>query len=168
MSSYLSKFSFTKKLEELDYIDGEPLKLNNEFNFFHNKNKFRKELNRLQYVFKKFTGKSLVASGIRDTYIKEEYTEKNLLVIFTNNVIIKKTNSILDANLKNDVKPGCFLMKGSSEFLLLIAKDMEGLLLGIDFMEELLTQVFEHYVEQKKTDEFVKIRQFNALGCTLS
>lgn len=153
-------------LIELNYIDGEPLKLNNEFNFFHNKNKFRKELNRLQSVFKDFTGNPLVASGIRDTYIKEEFTENNLLVIFTDNLVIKKTNTILDANLDREINPGCFLMHASSEYLLLIAKDMDGLLLGIDFLEELFKQVFEHYMEQKKFDEFVKIRQFNALGCS--
>ena len=166
MSSYISNFKFSSKLEELNYIDGEPLKLNNEFNFFHNKNKFRKELNRLQYIFKDFTGNTLVASGIRDTYIKEEFTENYLLVIFTDNIVIKKTNSILEANLKREIKPGCFLMNGSSEYLLLVAKDMDGLSLGIDFMEELLTQVFEHYMKQKKFDDFVKIRQFNALGCS--
>jgi len=168
MSSYLSEFSFSKRLKELDYVDGEPLKLNNEFNFFHNKNKFRKELNRLQFIFKKFTGNSLVASGIRDTYIKEEYTESNLLVIFTDNQVVKKTNNILDANLKPEMKSGCFYITTSSEYLLLAAKDMDGLLLGIDFMEELFTQVFEHYMEQKKFDDFVKIRQFNASGCSNS
>ena len=164
--SYLTKFTFTKNLVELNYIDGEPLKLNNEFNFFHNKNKFRKALNPLQYTFKKFTGNSMVASGIRDTYIKAEYTENNLLIIFTDNQVIKKTNSILDASLKQEIKAGCFYMTVSSEYLVLIAKDMDGLLLGIDIMEELFIQVFEHYMEQKKFDEFVKIRQFNALGCS--
>lgn len=168
MPQYLEKFEFSKKPDDLNYIDGDPLKLNNEFNFFHNKNKFRKELNRLQYVFKKFTGIPLVASGIRDTYLKEEYTENNLLVLFTDNQIVKNANNILQKNLKRAISAGCYFISASSEYILLIAKDMDGLILGVDLLEELFTQVFEHYMEQKKFDEYVTIRQFNALGCSKS
>jgi len=168
MSSYLSKFTFTKKPDELSYIDGEPLKLNNEFNFFHNKNKFRKELNRLQFIFKNYTGNSLVASGIRDTYVKEEFTENNLIILFTDNQVVKKTNDILEANLKKEISLGCYYVTVSSDYLLLIAKDMDGLVLGIDLIQEIFTQVFEHYMERKKFDEFVRIRQFHASGCLKS
>ncbi|MFW9930950.1 MAG: hypothetical protein ACFFD1_16295 [Candidatus Thorarchaeota archaeon] len=168
MPQYLERFEFDKKPDDLNYVDGEPLKLNNEFNFFHNKNKFRKELNRLQYIFKKFTGDSLVASGIRDTYLKEEYTENNLLVLFTDNQIVKNTNTILQSNLKRAISTGCYLITVSSEYILLIAKDIDGLILGVDLLEELFTQVFEHYMKQKKFDEYVTIRQFNASGCTKS
>jgi hypothetical protein len=166
MPLYLEKFEFRKKPDELTYVDGEPLKLNSEFNFFHNKNKFRKELNRLQYVFKKFTGNPLVASGIRDTYLKEEYTEDNLLVLFTDNQIIKNTNNILQKYLKRAISVGCYFITASSEYILLVAKDIEGLTLGVDLLEELFTQIFEHYMEQKKFDEYVTIRQFNASGCS--
>jgi hypothetical protein len=168
MSLTLDKFKFTNKPNELNYIDGDPLNLNNQFSFFHNKNKFRKELNRLQYIFKDFTGNPLIASGIRDTYIKEEFTENNLLVLFTDNQVVKNTNNILQANLKMEIPSGCYYMTATSEYLLLLAKDMKGLISGIDLMEELFLQVFEHYIEQKKFDEFVKIRQFNALGCSQS
>ncbi len=165
MSKYLDKFSFKRKPKDIAYNEGEPLKLNEKFNFFHNKNKFRKELNRLQYIFKDFTGNSLVASGIRDTYIKEEYTENNLIVLFTDNQIIKNTNQILKANLHRKIESGCYYITSTSDYLLLIAKDMDGLVLGIDLMEELFIQIFEHYKEQKNFDEFIEIRQFNAIGC---
>jgi hypothetical protein len=168
MPEYLERFDFKKKPDNLNYVDGEPLKLNSEFNFFHNKNKFRKELNRLQYIFKKFTGNSLVASGIRDTYLKEEYTENNLLVLFTDNQIVKNTNNILQSKLKRAISTGCYFITASSEYILLIAKDIDGLILGVDLLEELFTQVFEHYMEQKKFNEFVSIRQFNASGCSRS
>lgn len=153
---------------ELNYVDGDPLNLNNQFNFFHNKNKFRKDLNRLQYIFKEFTGNSLVASGIRDTYINKEFTENHLLVLFTDNKVVKTANNILQANLKRDITSGCYYLTATSEYLLLLAKDMKGLISGIDLMEELFVQVFEHYMKQKKFDEFVKIRQFNAFGCSNS
>ena len=168
MSLYLDKFKFTNKPDELNYVDGDPLNLNNQFNFFHNKNKFRKDLNRLQYIFKEFTGNSLVASGIRDTYINEEFTENHLLVLFTDNQVVKTANNILQANLKRDISSGCYYLTATSEYLLLLAKDMKGLISGIDLMEELFVQVFEHYMKQKKFDEFVKIRQFNAFGCSNS
>jgi hypothetical protein len=168
MSGYLTKFNFTTKLEEKKYVEGDPLQLNNEFNFFHNKNKFRKELNRLQYIFKNFTGNSLVASGIRDTYIKQEFTENNLIVLFTDNQVVKNTNNILEENLKREIKTGCFYIVSKSEYLLLVAKDMDGLISGIDVLEELFTQIFEHYMQQKNFEEYVKIRQFNAYGCSQS
>ena len=168
MSLYLDSFKFTYRPNELNYVDGDPLNLNNQFNFFHNKNKFRKNLNRLQSIFKEYTGNSLVASGIRDTYINEEFTENYLLVLFTDNQVVKTTNNILQANLKRDISPGCYYLTATSEYLLLLTKDMKGLISGIELMEELFLQVFDHYMKQKKFDEFIKIRQFNAFGCSNS
>jgi hypothetical protein len=168
MSLYLDSFKFTYMPNELNYVDGDPLNLNNQFNFFHNKNKFRKNLNRLQSIFKEYTGNSLVASGIRDTYINEEFTENYLLVLFTDNQVVKTTNNILQANLKRDISPGCYYLTATSEYLLLLTKDMKGLISGIELMEELFLQVFDHYMKQKKFDEFIKIRQFNAFGCSKS
>ena len=168
MSLYLDSFKFTYMPNELNYVDGDPLNLNNQFNFFHNKNKFRKNLNRLQSIFKEYTGNSLVASGIRDTYINEEFTENYLLVLFTDNQVVKTTNNILQANLKREISPGCYYLTATSEYLLLLAKDMKGLISGIELMEELFLQVFDHYMKQKKFDEFIKIRQFNAFGCSKS
>jgi hypothetical protein len=165
---YLEKFNFTNKLEEISYNEGEPLKLNERFNFFHNKNKFRKELNKLQYIFKNYTGNSLVASGIRDTYIQEEYSENYLLILFTTNEIVKNTNNILKTYLKKNIEPSCFFMISTSDFLLLIAKDMEGLVFGVDLMEDLFNQVFEHYMKQKEFGQYIKIRPFSAIGCNKS
>ncbi|MFX1411081.1 MAG: hypothetical protein ACFFA6_12070, partial [Promethearchaeota archaeon] len=68
MSDYIKKFEFEKEPKEITYIEGEPLKLNKDFVFFHNKSFFRKELTRLQYLFKSYTSVSLLASGIRDSY----------------------------------------------------------------------------------------------------
>ena len=81
MTNHLEEFELNKDSTTISYKEGEPLKLDNNFSFFHNKNKFRKELNKLQYLFRKYTGDSLVASGIRDSYLKEEISE-DFLIIF--------------------------------------------------------------------------------------
>ncbi|MFX0156245.1 MAG: hypothetical protein ACFE9Q_17115, partial [Candidatus Hodarchaeota archaeon] len=69
MSSFLKEFKFEKSPLKITYLDKEPLKLTNEFIFFHNKSKFRKELNRLQYLIKSYTKVPLHAAGIRDSYL---------------------------------------------------------------------------------------------------
>ena len=76
--SFIREYKFENPFKELAYFDGEPLNLTDEFSFYHNKNKFRKELNNLQYLFKEYLNNPLHASGIRDTYIKEEYSENFL------------------------------------------------------------------------------------------
>ena len=44
--------------------------------------------------------------------------------------------------------------------MLLITKDLDGLHLGTNVMEEILTQVLEDYFNKKNFDEFIKITQF--------
>ena len=81
MSNHLKKFKFTNPPKSISYIEGEPLKLTEKFNFFHNKNNIRKSLNQLQYLFKTYIKNPLLASGIRDSYLDEEYTEEYLILI---------------------------------------------------------------------------------------
>jgi len=50
--------------------------------------------------------------------------------------------------------------------MLLLAKDMEGLSFGVDTMEEIFSQTFEIYFEQKNFDEFLMIRPFKLLNCS--
>ncbi|MHA2430010.1 MAG: hypothetical protein ACXACC_03140 [Promethearchaeota archaeon] len=108
MYEYLNEFEFKETPKEISYREGEPLILSNEFSFFHNKNKFRKDLNRLQYIFKNYTKDSLVAAGIRDTYLKEEYTEDFLIVLFTTNEIVKNANEIIEKYINKKFNSGCF------------------------------------------------------------
>lgn len=165
MSKFLEKYEFSKKPKKLNYKDEEPLRLNNEFNFFHNKNKFRKELNRLQYLFKNYTGNTLVASGIRDSYLKEEYTEKYLLILFTTNEIVKNTNDIMEKHSDLNLLNGCFYIESSSDYILLLSQDMDGLTAGVDTLEEILSQTFEDYIQQKEFNDYVKIRSFELFNC---
>ncbi|MFX1267080.1 MAG: hypothetical protein ACFFAK_03865 [Promethearchaeota archaeon] len=165
MYEYLNRFEFEESPKELSYIEGEPLILNNEFSFFHNKNKFRKELNRLQYIFKDYTKDSLVAAGIRDTYLKEEYTENFLIILFTTNEIVKNANEIIEKYINKRFNSGCFYLESTSNYMLLIAKEMKGLISGIDIMEEIFTQTFEDYLKQEKFGDYIKIRQFYLNNC---
>ncbi|MFW9946913.1 MAG: hypothetical protein ACFFDX_08815 [Candidatus Odinarchaeota archaeon] len=165
MYEYLKKFEFKEILKELTYPDGEPLILTNNFSFFHNKNKFRKHLNRLQYIFKNYTKDSLVAAGIRDTYLKEEYTENFLIILFTTNEIVKNANEIIEKYINMKFDSGCFYLETTSNYMLLIAKEMKGLISGIDIMEEIFTQTFEDYLKQEKFDDYIKIRQFFLNNC---
>lgn len=165
MSKNIKKYVFKAKPKEITYIDGEPLKLSKDFSFFHNKIKFRKELTRLQNFFKDFAKIALQASGIRDSYLKEEYSNNFLLVIFTTNQIIRKADLIIEPHKNLELSPGCFYLESNSESMLLLAKDMEGLSFGVDVMEEIFSQTFEIYFEQKNFDDYLKIRPFKLLNC---
>lgn len=165
MYQYLQKFEFKKPPRNISYLEGNPLILSNEFSFFHNKNKFRKELNRLQFLFKDYTDDSLTAAGIRDSYLKEEFSEEFLIVLFTTNDFVRNTNQIVEKFIKSEYEPGCFYLKSTSDYILLIAKDMDGLISGIDILEEIFTQTFEDYIKQEAFEDYVKIRPFSINKC---
>lgn len=165
MSDYIKEFEFEKEPKEITYIKGEPLKLNKEFVFFHNKNLFRKELTRLQYLFKSYTNIPLIASGIRDSYLKDEFSQKNLIVIFTTNEVIKETNQIIKNNSNVEINSNCFFLEATSTYMLLLAKDLKGLILGLHTMELVIKQVMDEYFNQKKFDEYIKIRPFKLYNC---
>jgi len=50
--------------------------------------------------------------------------------------------------------------------LLLIAKEKNGLVSGLNVMEEILTQTLEDYFNQQQFDDFIKIRPFKLFNCT--
>ena len=160
MSEFIKEYTFKNPPKEITYLDGEPLKLSDGFIFYHNKNKFRRELNRLQNIFKSHTKTPLIASAIRDTYLKEEYSDNYLIVYFTIGEFITDLNDIIETHGDKEIKQGTFLMENNSKSILLLARDMEGLVLGIDVMEELFQQTFDNYFAQKKLDDFIKIRPF--------
>lgn len=166
MSDFLKEFKFEKKPLKITYFDEEPLQLTNEFIFFHNKSKFRKELTQLQYLFKSYTKTTLHAAGIRDSYIEKAYTDEYLIILFTTNDIVKKTNQIIKNLYNLEISSGCFYLETTSSYMLLLTKDMDGLILGIGTMEEILKQIMENYLNQKKFDEYLKVRPFKLISCT--
>jgi len=166
MYDYIKKYEFKNNPKEITYFDGEPLKLSNEFTFYHNKNWFRKELNRFQYLFKTYLKNPLLASGIRDTYLKEEYAENYLILLFTDILTVKNTNHIIETNLDKEISQGCFYVISNPKYLLLIAKEKNGLVSGLNVMEEILTQTLEDYFNQQQFDDFIKIRPFKLFNCT--
>lgn len=165
MSTFLKEFKFEKLPSKITYIDEEPLKLNNEFIFFHNKSKFRKELNRLQYLVKTYTNVPLQAAGIRDTYLKESISENYLIILFTISDIMKKANEVIEPNLSIELNPGCFYLESNKDFMLLLSRDMEGLVFGIDTLESILKQILEDYTSQKQFDDYIKVRSFKLFNC---
>jgi hypothetical protein len=166
MSKKIRDYEFRSIPKEITYIDEEPLNLDKSFSFFHNKIKFKKELTRLQLIFKDYTGISLLATGIRDTYLKEEYSEKFYIVIFTTSSVIKDSNQIVGSYKDTNIKPGCFYLESSSNYMLLLAEDMEGLIAGVDTFEDILNQTFKAYSEQRNIDDYVKIKPFKLFNCT--
>jgi len=168
MSDFLREFEFKKSPKEITYFEKEPLKLNKDFAFFHNKNKFRKELTRLQYLFKSYTNIALNAFGIRDTYLNKEYSDKYLILIFTTNKIIKDANDIIKSHSKIQIKNGCFYIVSNSKYMLLLAKDMGGLVFGIDTIEDIFKQVMEDYLNKKNFDDYIRIRSFKLLDCSIT
>jgi hypothetical protein len=165
MSSYLKEFKFEKPPLKITYFDEDPLKLNSEFIFFHNKSKFRKELNRLQYLFKTYTKIALHAAGIRDSYLNLEFSDDFLIVVFTTPEIIKKTNQIMEKPSNIELNPACYYIQTTSDYMLLLSKDMNGLILGITKMESILKQAIEDYLDKQKFDDYIKIPPFELLDC---
>jgi hypothetical protein len=165
MSPFISEFSFKKSPKKITYLNGPVLNLTNELSFYHNKNRFRKELTRLQLIFKNYINQTIPASGIRDTYLNEEYSENYLIVILTNNETIKEATKIVETTSLLKFDPGCFYIESKSDNLLLLAKDMNGLVSGIDYLEDILTQVLEDYLKQNNFEEYIQIRQFNLSNC---
>ena len=168
MSTFLKEFKFEKTPSKITYLDEEPLKLSNEYIFFHNKSKFRKELNRLQYLIKSYTKIPLHAAGLRDSYLKQEYFKNYFIVLFSTSEIAKKSNEIMDTISDKVLNPGCFYLKTSSDFMVLISRDVEGLNLGIETMEIILKQVLEDFMNQKKFDDYIKVGSFELLDCIRS
>jgi len=166
MTKELIKFEFRQKPKEILYIDNKPLNLTNQLSFYHNKNRFRKELTRLQNLFKDKINDPLLASGIRDTYLKEEYTENYLILIFTSKEKIKESNEIVELLLDMQIEKGCALIKTTEDYMVLISKEMTGLTLGIDYIEEILTQILDEYIKRKEFDEYIKVRQFKLIVCS--
>ena len=165
MSPLLSEFSFKKPPKNISYKEGVPMKLSNELSFFHNKNRFRKELTRLQLLLKNYINQTLPASGIRDTYLKEDYTEHYLIVILTDNETIKNADKIVKVSENITIKPECFYIESKDNYLLLLTKDMAGLISGIDYLEDIFTQILEDYIKQKNFEEYIQIRQFVLSNC---
>jgi len=166
MYEYIKNYEFKDEPKEITYFDGEPLKLSKEFAFYHNKNWFRKELNRFQYLFKTYLKNPLLASGIRDTYLKEEYAENYLILLFTDGQTIKNANNIIETNSDKEISQGCFYIISNPKYLLLLAKEKNGLVSGLNVMEEVLTQTLEDYFNQQQFDDFIKIRPFKLFNCT--
>ena len=166
MYEYIKNYEFKNNPKEVTYFDGEPLKLSKEFSFYHNKNWFRKEINRFQYLFKTHLQNPLLATGIRDTYLKEEYTENYLMVLFTDGETVKNANNIIETNLDKEISQGCFYLVSNTKYLLLLAKEKNGLISGLNVMEEILTQTLEDYFNQQQFDDFIKIRPFKLFNCT--
>ncbi len=168
MSKFLKEFEFEKTPQEITYFDNDPLELHNEFMFLHNKSKFRKELTRLQNLIKSYTKAPLMVTSIRDAFLKKEYTEKYLIVLLTTSQYVKEVNTIIEAYSGIDFNPGCVFLEANSKYMLLLTRDMEGLILGVNIMELILKQILENYLNEKRFDEYITIRPFKLIDCSES
>ena len=160
MTDYIKTFEFEKPPKKITYLDEDPLKITEDFVFYHNKSKIRKGLNRLQYLFKSYTKNPLLALGIRDSLLKKEFTEKFLIILFTTPEVVEDTNNIIEKNSDITLTEGDYYLITTSKFLLLLTRDLKGINSGISTMEEILKQVLEDYFRKKKFEEFIKIRPF--------
>lgn len=165
MSKYLEQYEFEKPPKSIEYMEGEPLKLHKEFGFYHNKNTFRKHLTDLQNLTKDYLKVALMAPGIRDSFLKEEYFEKYLLVIFTDVHTYKEINQFIAKIDDNPIEEGCFRIVTTSKYMLLLAKDTEGIKKGIDAMKTILEQTLNDYFKKKEFDDYIQIRQFSMYSC---
>ena len=165
MSEYIKEYKFEIPPREVKYLDGEPLKLTAEFGFYHNKISIRKELVAAQNLMKNYLGTSLTATGIRDSYLKEEFYKSYFLVIFSTKEKYKEVNMMIQTHENDTINTVCFLIETTSAYMLILAKDLDGISLGIRYMEEILNQTLEDYMQQKKFDDYIKIRPFTLINC---
>ena len=126
MSINLKEYVFKVKPTEITYLDNDPLELSKDFIFFHNKIKFRKEITQLQNIFKEYTKTPLQASGIRDSYLKEEFSENFYIIVFTTHDVVRKSNEIIGPHSHLELNKGCYYIESTSEYILLLAKDLDG------------------------------------------
>jgi len=161
----LREYNFKKNPKEMSYSDETPFKLDQDLIFYHNKNIFRKYLVKLQNLFKTYTKNPLIASGIRDSYLDEVYFENYLIVLFMRGELIEQCNDIVKKHVEKNIDPKCFYLITTSEYMLLLSKDMDGLVSGISVMEDIFNQTFENYFKQEKFEEFIQIRQFELFYC---
>jgi hypothetical protein len=166
MSTNLKEYVFKLKPIEITYLDNDPLKLNKDFIFFHNKIKFRNEITQLQNIVQENTKIALQSSGIRDSYLKEEFSESYYIIIFATHEVVRKSNEIIEPHSNLELKTGCYYLESASEYILLLAKDLSGLKSGVSTMEDIFYQTFEDYFAQKNLDDYVKIRSFKLFNCT--
>lgn len=162
----MRQFELKNSPLKLDFLEGDPLKLSEEFKFYHNKLKFRKEINRLQYLFQKYFKSPLQATGIRDSYLNEKFTESFFILIFSTYDIIRKMDDLMKNYLDIIIKRGCFFIESNSNYIILLSKDMEGLTAGIYTMEEILTQILDNYFQKKEFDTHIKIYPFKLYNCS--
>jgi len=165
MSINLKEYVFKLKPTEITYLDKDPLELKKDFIFFHNKIKFRKEITQLQNLFKEYTKIALQASGIRDSYLKEEFSEAFYIIIFTTHEVVRKANEIIEPHSHLELKKGCYYLESTSEYILLLAKDLDGVKSGVITMEDIFYQTFEDYYAQRNTDDYIRIRSFKLFNC---
>ena len=159
------KFEFENEPKAITYNESNPLKLTNEFRFYHNKLKFRKNLNDLQYLFQEYLKFPLIAAGIRDTYVKVEYTENYLFMILTTPEIIKDTNRIIKEFVEKDPGKDCYYIKCTEEWFLLFAKNLKAIRAGIERSHKMLKQILKSYFETQEYDEYIKIPAFLLYDC---
>ncbi len=161
MTNFLKTYDLEIPVGNIEYYnDKEPLKLNENFCFYHNKSKFRKDLNKLQYLFSEYMKTPLVAAGIRDSYLEESLSEDYLIVLFTTGEVVKNASNIIKKAVTTDIEPDHFLLVNYEEYMLLLAKNLNPLRKGIEMMHIILKQTLEQYIQLKKFDEFIKISQF--------
>ncbi len=149
----------------IDYLEGEPLKLLNDFRFYHNKIKFRKDIIKLQNLFQKYLNTPLQATGIRDSYMKEPYFESYLILFFSTFKLIQCINDIMENYLDITIKEGCFYLESNSTYMILLSKDINGMRAGIDEMEDILDQVLDKYFQEQKFEDYIQIYPFKLYNC---
>ncbi|MBY9007804.1 MAG: hypothetical protein KGD63_13765 [Candidatus Lokiarchaeota archaeon] len=156
----MNQFELNDENYNLEFTTGDSLKIISDFKFYHNKLKFRKELNILQYLFKKYLGNPLQAAGIRDTYLNENNTESFYILFFSTYEAIKKLNGIMNNYLDLNIEKGCFFIESKSEYMILLSKDEEGIIAGIHTMDNILDQILDDYFQKKKFEGYIEIFPF--------
>jgi len=78
--------------------------------------------------------------------------------------VIHKADQIFETHNKI-VENGCFYIRSTSEYTFLKATDMKGMKAGIEIFYDLLKQTLDDYFNQKKFDDYIKIRPFEIYSC---
>ncbi len=163
----MNQFKLDNENINVEFHSGDSLKITSEFKFYHNKLKFRKEINTLQFLFKKYLDNPLQATGIRDSYLDEEYSNTFLILIFSTYENIKNLNIFMKKYKELEIDHSCFFTESNSEYIILLSKDIEGIKEGIHILEDIFNQILTKYFENRNFNEYIQIFPFKINNCQI-
>lgn len=156
-------FEFQTPPQKVEQHEGESFILHKGLNLFHNKMRIRKLITGLQNLFKDRVGIPLDAPAIRDTYFKEEYTNKGYVLLCSKLETEKTINSIYEKYNDINLNEAGYEIEITKDYLFLKAPREEGFEKGIETLTAIFNQTLDQYFKEKDFDKDIQIPSLKIL-----